>query len=327
MRARRRYLRYLVALAVLHVAATPASAQTISIVSVDAGEPDLGTVASAASGDTHFRITPETGQVTKLSGAGTRTSGGGTRARIAVTCTGDDACPSASQTVTITQFGSPTGRARSLANFTIAPGADPPTLGTPSGTNTISFDVSGIPRGSTRDFYLGMDFGIADNGPSGLATAGFLVSVPAGSANGTARATVLRTLSLGKISDLSFGTIVRPASGSGTVTLDASSSTLDVTGTGALALASTASVAHYIVTGEGGQGFSIDMNIESPFNMTGPGTLPVTLNTNADPSPILSGTAGAEGSYSFRIGGSFPVGHDTPAGHYSGSFLVTVVYD
>lgn len=310
------------------LASAPALAQTISIVSIDAGVPNLGTVASAASGDTVFRITPGDGQVTKLSGAGARIAGGATRGHVVLTCTGDDACPSASVTVTITHFGSPTGRARALDNFTIAGGANPPTLGTPSGTDPITFTVSGIPRDATRDFYLGADFGIADSGASGLATSGFLVSVPAGSLDGAAQATVWRPLSLSKSFDLSFGAIIRPSSGSGSVTLNAGDASLDVTGTGARAVAAPApTLAEYTVSGEAGQSFAIDMDIETSFNMTGPGTLPVTLNTDADPSPILVGQPSAEGQYSFRVGGSFPIGHDTPAGTYTGNFVVTVLYN
>jgi hypothetical protein len=310
------------------VVASPAPAQTIAIVSVDAGVPNLGTVASAASGDTIFRIAPDSGQVTKLSGAGARTSGGATRGHVVLTCTGDDACASASTTVTITHFGSPTGRARALDTFTIAAGANPPTLGTPSGTDPITFTVSGIPRDATRDFYVGADFGIADSGLSGLATSGFLVSVTAGALAGTAQATVLRPLSLGKSSDLSFGTIIAPSSGSGSVTLDAGDASLDVTGSGALALNAPApTLAQYTVTGEGGQTFAIDMDIETPVEMTGPDTLEVTLNTNADESPMLVGLPTQEGEYSFRVGGSFPIAHDTPAGAYSGIFVVTVLYN
>jgi hypothetical protein len=310
------------------IAGSPGAAQTISISSIDAGVPNLGTVASAASGDTVFRIAPDDGSVTRLSGNGARTSGGTTRGRVVVTCTGDDSCPSASETVTITRFGSPTGRGRALENLTIAPGTNPPTLGTPSGTDTITFTVSGIPRDATRDFYVGADFGIADSGTSGPATAGFLVSVPAGSMDGAAQANVLRPLSLSKSFDLFFGTIIRPSSGTGSVTLNASDASLDVTGTGARALSTPgATLAQYTVTGEGGQSFSIDMNVETPFNMIGPGTLPVTLNTDADASPILVGPPGEEGNYSFRVGGSFPISHDTPSGVYSGSFVVTVLYN
>jgi hypothetical protein len=323
---RRRFAAVATALAAM--TASPGVAQTISISAVDANLPNLGTVTSAASGDTVFRIAPGDGSVTRLSGAGARTSTGGTRGHVVLTCTGDDACSSASATVTITRFGSPTGRAQALDNFTIAPGTDPPTLGTPSGTNTITFTVSGIPRDSSRDFYVGADFGIADSGTSGLATAGFLVSVPAGSMNGTAQATVLRPLSLSKNFDLSFGTIIQPSSGSGSVTLNASDASLEVTGTGARALnAPAATLAEYSVTGEGGQSFSIDVDIETPFNMTGPGSLPVTLNTDADATPILSGAAGSEGSYSFRVGGSFPISDDTPPGVYSGNFVAMVLYN
>ncbi|MBT2188322.1 DUF4402 domain-containing protein [Sphingobium nicotianae] len=314
-------------LAVLAAAAAPlpAQAQTISITAVDAGAPDLGVVISAASGDTIFRIAPGDGLVTKLSGGGLRPGSGTARGHVTLTCTGSDSCESASQTVTIGASGTLTGRARALTNFTIAPGSNPPTLGTPSGTNTISFTVSSIPRDASRDFYVGADFGIAADGTSGLATSGFLVDVPAGAIGGTAQATVRRPISLTKTSDLSFGTIAAPTSGSGTVTFDAGSGALEVTGTGARVLTgSGAALAQYTVAGESGQSFSIDM---TPLEMTGAVTLPVTLNNDAAATPLLAGSPNDEGSYSFRIGGSFSVSHDTPAGLYSGDFVVTVLYD
>lgn len=315
-------------LAVTQLVCCPAQGQVISIVSVDAGEPDLGTIASAASGDTVFRIAPATGVVSKQSGAGARVSGGTTRGRVVVTCVGGAACDSASETVTITQVGSPTGRARALDNFTVAAGAIPPTLGTPSGTNPITFTVSGIPSGTTRDFYVGADFGIAASGLSGLATSGFLVTVGVSALPGEALANVLRPLSLNKSSDLSFGSILRPSSGSGSVTFDSTDASRDVTGTGALALGSPApSLAQYTVSGEGGQTFSIDVNGQNEVEMTGPGTLSVTLNDDAGVSPTLDGALGQEGFYNFRVGGTFPMSHDTPVGAYSGTFLVTVVYN
>jgi hypothetical protein len=101
-----------------------------------------------------------------------------------------------------------------------------------------------------------------------------------------------------------------------------------VTGIGAMALNSPApTLATYTVTGEGGQAISIDMDIESEVELTGPGTLSVTLNTNAGPAPVLDGSPGQEGSYDFRVGGTFPFSHDTPVGSYSGTFFVTVVYN
>lgn len=312
----------------LVLTATPIRAQTISIVSVDAAAPDIGTVASATSGDTIFSIAADSGAVTRLSGAGARTSSGTTRGHVTVTCTGSNACASASDTVTITSFGSPSGRALALTNFTVAAGVNPPTLGTPTGTSTVSFTVSGIPRDEVRDFYIGADFGIAATGNSGPATSGFVVSLPAGSSNGSAHANVLRPLSLSKVSDLSFGGIAAPSSGSATVTFSAVDAALEVTGTGARALSGTsATLAQYTVTGEGGQSFSIDMDAETPVVLAGPGSLSVTLNSNADASPVLSGSVGTEGSYSFRVGGSFSLSHDTPAGAYSGDFVVMVLYN
>ena len=56
-----------------------------------------------------------------------------------------------------------------------------------------------------------------------------------------------------------------------------------------------------------------------------PSCAAVTLNTDA--SPVLVGLPGQEGVYSFRVGGSFAISHDTPPGVYAGSFVVTVLYN
>ena len=41
----------------------------------------------------------------------------------------------------------------------------------------------------------------------------------------------------------------------------------------------------------------------------------------------LSNALGSAGTFSFGVGGSFPVANTTPSGIYSGSFNVTVTYN
>lgn len=145
-------------------------------------------------------------------------------------------------------------------------------------------------------------------------------------------ATIFRPITLAKNSDLRFGTIVRPASGSDTVTIAANGSR-SLSTNNAVALTSGSHVAPgaatYTVSGEGGQAFSI--STPATFNMTRSGgseTITITLAASAT-SGTLTGTLGAasSGTASFSIGGSMPVSTTTVSGAYSGSFITTVAYN
>ena len=66
------------------------------------------------------------------------------------------------------------------------------------------------------------------------------------------------------------------------------------------------------------------MTISSPgFNLTGPGTLVFTPNA---PATINLGAAGSTTGVTFGIGGSITLASSTPAGVYTGNFLVTADY-
>ncbi len=155
-------------------ACEPVSAQTVSLVSVTSNSPALGILVSANNAtDTVFRVAAADGSVTKISGGGVRVTTGTTRALVTMTCTtgAGKECERLVTRVTISAAGSPTGRARALTNFTVAPGPNPPTMGTVTSTlSNISFDVSGIVRATTVNFYVGADFAIegATGGATGL---------------------------------------------------------------------------------------------------------------------------------------------------------------
>lgn len=155
------------------------------------------------------------------------------------------------------------------------------------------------------------------------------------SANATtsASATIFRPITLTKDSDLRFGTIVRPASGSDTVTISAADGSRALSTNNAVALTSGAhqspTRATYTVSGEGGQAFSI--SVPASFNMTRSGgaeTLTITLTASAA-SGTLSGSLGnaSSGTASFGVGGAMPITSSTASGAYSGSFITTVSYN
>lgn len=138
--------------------------------------------------------------------------------------------------------------------------------------------------------------------------------------------TILRPVTITKNNDLSFAKIVRPSTGSGTVTLTALSDAVQVSGTGTLA-AGTASRAKYTVNGEGGQVVSV--TVPSTFDMSDGAshTLTVTLTSDATGGTVtLDQTIGTAGAATLNVGGSFPVSSTTTAASYTGSFNVSVAY-
>ncbi len=150
------------------------------------------------------------------------------------------------------------------------------------------------------------------------------------SVSATGSVTIFRPITLAKNTDLSFGTLVRPGSGSGTVVIAQADGARTFTGT--VALLSTgpnaaAGRATYTVNGEGGQTFSI--TVPANFTMTRTGgaeTIVVTLAATS-PTGTLNNALGAAGSATFGVGGTMPVTSTTATGAYTGTFSTTVAYN
>ncbi len=139
----------------------------------------------------------------------------------------------------------------------------------------------------------------------------------------TGSATIIQPITLTQGTGLAFGTIVRPGTGTGTVTIDSTTGARTVAN-GVVGLASTTSRATYTVNGEGGSTFSI--TVPATFNLAGPSTIPVTL-TPTGSTGTLSNALGTAGSASFGVGGNFSVSDTTPTGTYTGTYDVTVAYN
>jgi hypothetical protein len=330
----RRALRPLVPMTAGLAFGSAATAQTYTV-AITPSTPNLGSVASATSGDTVFTIAPGTGAVTRASGTGVRVSTATTRATVTVTCSAVNSCDTTNVAVRVGTVGTPTNRARALTNFTVAPGTA--TISTAAtGTNPINLQLGPIPRSASRTFYVGANFPIAaDNSglATGNATSGFYVyaiktgSTPtAGSTAGLAVATVYRPISIALTSNLVFGTVVRPKTGSGTVAVSALTGARTFTNAAGLNTPA-ATRAAYNVTGEGGQVYSVAVPPTFVMNRTGGGSLTVTTSTNATASETLGAALGSAGTDSFGVGGSLPVTSTTPLGTYTGTFSVTVQYN
>lgn len=142
--------------------------------------------------------------------------------------------------------------------------------------------------------------------------------------NGTT--TIIQPVTISQTSALSFGTIVRPVSGSGTISIGTGADTVTATG-GAISLRGTRTRARYTLTGEGGEIVSITMPATFAMSKTGATDLTVTLTRNPAGNATLSGTTGTTGTAALDIGGSFPISSTTVVGDYAGSFTVSVAYN
>jgi hypothetical protein len=152
------------------------------------------------------------------------------------------------------------------------------------------------------------------------------------SANTTASGSlgVVQPISIAKVTDLSFGTVVRPASGNGTVTIDATTGGRTMTG-GVSAIAggpfTAVTRAAFTVSGEGGYNFSV--TIPASFNITRNGNqdpIQVTL-TSTTGTGTLSNSFGTTGTATVGVGGSVLLSNGTPSGAYTGTFTITVAYN
>ena len=325
--------RTLLAAGVLLAAAGPVAAETYTVTIQDL---DIGVVASGATGDTVFRVDPGTNAITTVSGSGTRVgSSGAGRAVVTVACAA--AAPGECNkqvNVKIAVAGSPTLRIRSISRLLFAMGTAV-LGGSPIGQPQGSFTIQAVGPNASKTFFIGADLTIGgdDSGlGTGNATSGFSVFVapvpatPTQGAIGQGKAKVLRSITLTKTADLVFGRVTLPPSGSGTVTIDATTGVRSTTG-GVFSLGSpTPGRATFDVGGEGGQVFSI--TVPATFQMTGTATpLTVTTTNSAGGTGVLSASLGSAGTFVLGVGGSFTLASSSPTGNYTGSFLVTVAYN
>ncbi|MDB5458759.1 MAG: hypothetical protein JWO72_500 [Caulobacteraceae bacterium] len=323
-------------------AAAPADAgpPVVTVKSITASAPALGTVISGATGDTVFTIS-NAGLVSRSSGTGVRTTTGGVTAVTVTIHCGGAICAGGNGKIQST--GTPAGRAGSLTNFTPVSGTA--ILAAISGTNPVTFTFpASIPNNTDLTFTVGMDFPIDGNdNTSGtvaaLSTSKFLVSVAEGSTTpgstgtGTATATVYRALAMTKTGDMAFGTILKPPGVAGSVTLGNTGGAVTVSGAGYGKMSTgrpstTPSSAQFKISGEAARVYTL--NVPSTFVMAGTGTdsLTVSLSPTVASGPAtFSGSAGAASTLTLGVGGSFSVGAATGYGIYTGTFAVTATYN
>ena len=305
-----------------------AHAQTAAIANAT-----LGKVVAASTGVTTFTFAASDGSVS-VSGGGSRVSTGAVRFVVNVPCTLTQ-CDKLNTIVTVGSIGTPSGRAKALANFTVAMGTATLVSG-PSGTNPVTFTIGPIGKNNTATFYIGADLPISGDdsaGASGSASSSMYVQTTDSkgknplTSQGSASAAVDRSLSITQNTALTFGRITLPTSGSSTVSMPASTGTRTVSGSAFGTTLPTPARGYFTITGEGGQTISASVSGSITLSNGGSGALTITTSNTAQGTQILSGSAGATGAFSFYVGGAFALSSSTPTGTYSGTYVVSVAYN
>lgn len=162
-------------------------------------------------------------------------------------------------------------------------------------------------------------------GALGLMTGGTAQAQATASDTATGSVTIIQPLTIAKDVDLAFGRIVKPASGSGSVTIANTSDTVTAAG-GAVALPGiTTSRAKFTIAGEGGQ--AVTVSVPASFNMlNGSNTIAVALTPDLSSPTSLSGALGSAGGATLYVGGNFSLPAGQATGLYTGTFNVSVAY-
>lgn len=138
----------------------------------------------------------------------------------------------------------------------------------------------------------------------------------AATATGTAKAKILRQITLTNTSDLQYATIISGATAATVVVSTGGTRTCAA----ALTCTGTATAANFNVVGT--EGAVVVVGGDSSVTLTGSlgGTMASTLTYSA-PTVTLSATGG-----SFQVGGTLSVGANQASGDYTGTFNVTANY-
>ncbi len=142
-------------------------------------------------------------------------------------------------------------------------------------------------------------------------------ATPANQATANATVNIVSPLTLTKNTDLDFGTVVGPFTGS-TVEM----SMAGVRNCGALTCAGTPTAASFTVTGSDNQTVTLTIPAAVTLNGSVSGTLSLDLTTDKPGNQTLSST----GSATFGLGGTLTIPTGTVDGVYSNTFDVTANY-
>jgi hypothetical protein len=163
------------------------------------------------------------------------------------------------------------------------------------------------------------------------AAAGMIAPSHAATATASATATVVVPITITKAADLAFGKFASGAT-IGTVVVDTAGG-VNRTG-GVSSGGGTVTAGAFNVTGDKGAAYTIDSTTGTSVNLTsGSDTMGLALITDvgtgagATSGTVTSGVLDAgTGAQTVRVGGTLNVGINQPAGNYTGTISMAVVY-
>jgi hypothetical protein len=152
----------------------------------------------------------------------------------------------------------------------------------------------------------------------------------------TASATVIRPITIAKVTNLNFG-VITPGASEGSVYIYSNSQVGTSGGTSAKYINSGASAAAFTLSGEGGEAISVMLPeiFDRTMLSSGDNTMTVsdftassTNNSQTVTSvTTLGGTRGSVGTLNLYVGAKLAVAANQAPGSYSGSFNVSVAYN
>jgi hypothetical protein len=147
-------------------------------------------------------------------------------------------------------------------------------------------------------------------------------AAPVSVSNGpvTAKATIIKPLTLTKVADLDLGSII--VQDNGTIAMDATGA---ITCSATLTCATTGTPAEYKVTGTNNQVVQITKPDVTLSNAGNPGTPLTLVMTGYGPTTVTLPNSGATGT-NFKLGGSVVIPANVKDGVYQGTLNVTVNY-
>lgn len=325
----------LTALCIVLLPFVPISAAHAQSYTVDTiTDANFGDIVSAASGQTVLRSSATSGSVTVVSGSGVRLSNTSANAEVTISCSNTFACNTTNVQVTLALAGSPTGRVGYITAISLANGTATVTSAYSAGSYIV-INLAPIPRRSSRTFLIGFDLPVDGNDsadPTGSATSSYLITAQRATGGGSDSlvgniiAKVIRPVSIAKTQDLQFGSVTRPTSGSGAVTLTLGG-IVSVTGTNVRRFPSpAATAAQFTVSGEGGQAVTVSVPTTMTLSGSG-GSVTATLTNSGGGAQVLSGATGSVGTVDVSVGGSVPLTGSSALGTLTGTMTVMVQYN
>ncbi|WP_162875559.1 DUF4402 domain-containing protein [Sphingomonas crusticola] len=205
----------------------------------------------------------------------------------------------------------------------------------PSGTNNMVWTVQFNSTSSSVTFNIGQTMTIAQTGSSNnldvvyRVTAGVHTAPTSGGVTGTIRTIMYRAISIAKNTDLIFGQVKRPPSGTGHVIIDPTLSTNPRSVDGGVVLINdpSATRAKFTTTGEGASAITVSLPSSVILYGSRGGQMTLVPTGSGTGGTTLSGTAGAAGSKISYVGGSLAIDSNDPTGSYTGTLTVTSTYN